>query len=442
MNKEKQNYLDYQEKVKKISQQIEKCKQLITTNRSGQNIRDLSFKKQQFQVNTKIFNQILSLNTEYVDCESCVTVGKLNRFTIPHGKIVPSMPEGPSFTVGGCFAGLALGSNSYLHGFFGHNVIDFDIILGNGEFITNVSQEKEADLYYGIGGTYGTLGTITRVKLKLIPCQPYVKVNYFHYNSFNEFNTNFKDIIDHKKHDFLEAFVNKKNSFTIVAADFIDKVNTSQIATIKDKNPLKERKKCLYAQIANKKKYNYLHLIDYLERWSSAVFWGKYLYSPYKVSDYILMAILGSLISSHFSNKHDFLDIPMYAFHANKIVGEYNRDKYVLQTDIGTPLSKLQQALKLVDEMSGVFPIWICPILDNYHPDKIFCTRKPDLCKEDFILDIGIYGAINTNISSKKINIALKNLVFKMEPSKVFFQLVILLKKIFGIILIKKNTIN
>ena len=189
MNKEKQKYLDYQEKVKKISQQIEKCKQLITTNRSGQNIRDLSFKKHQFQVNTKIFNQILSLNSEYVDCESCVTVGKLNRFTIPHGKMVPSMPEGPSFTVGGCFAGLALGSNSYLHGFFGHNVIDFDIILGNGEFIPNVSQEKEADLYYGIGGTYGTLGTITRVKLKLIPCQPYVKVNYFHYNSFNEFKS-------------------------------------------------------------------------------------------------------------------------------------------------------------------------------------------------------------------------------------------------------------
>ena len=77
--------------------------------------------------------------------------------------MVPSLPEGDNFTVGGCLGGLALGSNSYIHGFFNNNVIDFDVILGNGDLITNVWKYKHSVLYYGIGGTYGSLAIITRV---------------------------------------------------------------------------------------------------------------------------------------------------------------------------------------------------------------------------------------------------------------------------------------
>ena len=105
--------------------------------------------------------------------------------------MVPSLPEGDNFTVGGCLGGLALGSNSYIHGFFNNNVIDFDVVLGNGDIITNVSKNKHSDLYYGIGGTYGTLAIITRVKMKLINCDTYVKIKYFHHNSFKSFYLDF-----------------------------------------------------------------------------------------------------------------------------------------------------------------------------------------------------------------------------------------------------------
>ena len=68
---------------------------------------------------------------------------------------------------------------------------DFDVILGNGDIITNVSKNKHSDLYYGIGGTYGTLAIITRVKMKLINCDTYVKIKYFHHNSFKSFYLDF-----------------------------------------------------------------------------------------------------------------------------------------------------------------------------------------------------------------------------------------------------------
>ena len=156
-------YDDYNKKIEKISNVLKTNDNLVTTNRKGHNHRDLNFKKNQKRINTNDLDSILSINENYIDCESAVTVGKINRMTIQKEKIVPSLPEGDNFTVGGCLGGIALGSNSYSNGFFNNNVIDFDIILGNGEILKDVSVDKNSDLYYGIGCTYGTIGIITRV---------------------------------------------------------------------------------------------------------------------------------------------------------------------------------------------------------------------------------------------------------------------------------------
>ena len=110
-------------------------------------------------------------------------------------------------------------------------MIDFDIILGNGEILRDVSPNKNSALYYGVGGTYGTKGIITRVKLKLIPCMPYVKVDYLHHNSFDGFYNNFKEIIQNSEDDFVEAFVNDKNDFTIVVANYVEEVESADIRT-------------------------------------------------------------------------------------------------------------------------------------------------------------------------------------------------------------------
>jgi len=418
------SYEKYNEKVKKIANSIEKNEKLITTNRKGHNYRDLKFKKNQTRINTSNLTSILDINDKFIDCESAVTIGKVNRTTIPRKKIIPSLPEGDNFTVGGCLAGLGLGSSSYIHGFFNDNVIDFDIVLGSGEIIKNVSKTKNSDLYYGIAGTYGTMGIITRVKTKLISCEKYVKINYSHFNSFESFYEDFQQRIRNKEDDFIEAFANKKNDYTIVAANFVADVNPNDISIIKDKDILKQRHMCVYAQIAKKKKYSYLRLLDYLERYSYSAFWGHYLYTPYKTRDFVYAGLMYSLMSRKIldsSPGHGKYNISKYFHAANHIVGDYTRDEYVLATDIGVPLSKLKDAMNLADEMTETYPRWICPIIDNHHPDKIFCTRKTELCNDNIIFDMGIYGIKNTNITSKKINQAFEKFSFEHGIFKGFF---------------------
>ena len=413
-------YRNYNKKVEKISKIITHNKKLITTSRKGHNHRDLHFKINQNKIDTSQLDSILNVNDNYIDCEASVSVGQINRKTISKCKMVPSLPEGDNFTVGGCLGGLALGSNSYIHGFFNNNVIDFDIVLGNGEIMKNVSKAKHSDLYYGIGGTYGTMGIITRVKMKLINCESYVKINYLHYNSFNEFYVDFSLKIKQQKDDFIEAFVNNKNDFTIVVANFVKDVKNDELLVIKDKSILKQRHMCIYAQIANKKEYSYLRLVDYLERYSYTAFWGHYLYTPYKLRDYFYAGLVYSLIPRKMI-QGDRHNIGKYFLAANQIIGDYARDEYVLTTDIGVPLSKLEKALNLVDKMTETYPLWIGPSKDNYHHDKIFSTRKKDLCDDDMIIDIGIYGIKNTTIKSEIINKAFEKFSFENGVFKGFF---------------------
>ena len=418
------SYEKYENKIKLIANSIIKNEKLITTNRKGHNYRDLKFKKKQTRIETGNLNNILSIGDDFIDCESAVTLGKINRITIQKKRIIPSLPEGDNFTVGGCLAGLGLGSSSYVHGFFNDNVIDFDVILGNGDIVKNISQTKNSDLFYGIGGTYGTMGIITRVKIKIIPCEKYVKINYYHYNSFEKFYANFKKKIDAKKDDFIEAFANKKNDYTIVVGNFVANVNAKDIAIIKDKDILMQRNMCIYAQIANKKEFTYLRLLDYLERYSYAAFWGHYLYTPYKIMDYIYAGLMYSLMPQKIldsSPGHGKYNISKYFHAANHIVGDYTRDEYVLATDIGVPYSKLKEAMDLADEMTETYPRWICPINIDHHPDKIFCTKKPELCEDNIVFDLGIYGIKNTNKTSKKINQAFEKFSFAHGMFKGFF---------------------
>ena len=413
-------YDSYDKKIEKISNVLKRNDGLVTTGRKGHNHRDLNFKKKQTQIDTSELCNILSINENYIDCEASVTIGKINRATIPQNKIVPSIPEGDNFTVGGCLGGIALGSNSYLHGFFNNNVIDFDIVLGNGEILKEVSANKNSDLYYGIGGTYGTMGIITRVKLRLVPCSPYVKVNYLHYSNFNSFYDEFRDRIKNKKDDFIEAFVNAENDFAIVTGNYVEEINPKDLLITRDKDIFKQRHMCLYAQIAKKKDCHYLRLVDYLERYSYSAFWGHYLYTPYKIRDYVYAGLIYATIPKKLIKSNE-LNINKYFTAASQIVGDYKRDEYVLATDIGVPLSKLKDALHLVDKMTKTYPLWICPSKDNYHPDKIFCTRKINMCEDDMILDLGIYGIKNSDVPSKHINQTFEKFSFNHGVFKGFF---------------------
>ena len=83
-------YRNYHKKVEEICKAIEKNKNLITTSRKGHNHRDLQFKNKQTKIDTAQLDSILSIEEDCIDCEASVSVGKINRKTIPKKKMAVS----------------------------------------------------------------------------------------------------------------------------------------------------------------------------------------------------------------------------------------------------------------------------------------------------------------------------------------------------------------
>ena len=47
--------------------------------------------------------------------------------------------------------------------------------------VVQASKDENADLFGALPWSYGTLGVLLSVKLRIMPCKPYVRLTYFPY---------------------------------------------------------------------------------------------------------------------------------------------------------------------------------------------------------------------------------------------------------------------
>src|SRR3989338_2291105 len=133
------------------------------------------------------FTEIIAVNEkeQYALVESNVPMDALVRETLKDGLIPPVVPEFPGITIGGAIQGGAGESSSFKYGGVHECCEEYEILLGNGE-IVSASEIQNADLFHGTACSYGTLGVITLIKLKLIPAKKYVRLRYIRTTGFED----------------------------------------------------------------------------------------------------------------------------------------------------------------------------------------------------------------------------------------------------------------
>ena len=89
-------------------------------------------------------------------------------------------------TVSGIISGIGGGSTSFKNGCFHNNMIECDVLLGDGRILT-CSENENQDLFRGIPTLLGTLGYITKIKMKIIKTKKFVETTNYKYNNFNSF---------------------------------------------------------------------------------------------------------------------------------------------------------------------------------------------------------------------------------------------------------------
>jgi FAD/FMN-containing dehydrogenase len=111
-------------------------------------------------------NQILSFDpaTGVANCEAGVTIEQLWKRILPYG-YWPKVVSGTMYpTLAGAAAMNIHGKNNFAVGTIGDAILDFDIVLPNGELRT-CSRDENAELFHAAIGGFGMLGAFSRIRI-------------------------------------------------------------------------------------------------------------------------------------------------------------------------------------------------------------------------------------------------------------------------------------
>lgn len=64
--------------------------------------------------------------------------------------------------------GTGVESSSHIYGLFQHICLSYELVLADGS-VVKCSATENADLFYAVPWSYGTLGLLTAVEIKIIP---------------------------------------------------------------------------------------------------------------------------------------------------------------------------------------------------------------------------------------------------------------------------------
>lgn len=114
-------------------------------------------------------NRFISFDAQNgtLSCEAGVSFDEILKLIVPKGFFLPITPGTKFITVGGAIASDVHGKNHHVAGTFSNHLIDFNIILANGE-LKYCSKEINSELFWLTCGGMGLTGMIVSASFKLL----------------------------------------------------------------------------------------------------------------------------------------------------------------------------------------------------------------------------------------------------------------------------------
>jgi hypothetical protein len=322
--------------------------------------------------------------------------------------MVPVIPEFKGITVGGAIMVGGLESASHRYGLFSDNCLAYEILLGNGTVVRATSKEH-ADLFYGIVGSYGSLGVLLAIELQLIPAKPWVKLKYRKFISVSAtvkyFERNQGAI---SAPDFVEGLVFAPDHIKVIECSFLkdsETVSNSLSLQYPWSDWFYPHAKQMPDQYEEK-----IPLLEYLFRHDRGAFWiGAYGTHWSSIPRYLLesrfkMPALAKLLPSFKPKNFKGLKDPGplfrllwgWAMTSHRLYSwlhsqseDWVASRFVIQ-DFCVPAENIASFVEKVFQEIAIFPVWLCPTI---------ATKKPQILAPHFlptssslIVNVGIYG--------------------------------------------------
>jgi FAD/FMN-containing dehydrogenase len=357
-------------------------------------------------VNTSALNHVLEVNKQarYVIVEPSVPMDRLAAETLAHGLLPPVVMEFPGITVGGGIQGGAAESSSFKWGGFHETALEYEMILGDGSRLT-VSRKSHPDLFWGTACTYGSLGIITSVKLKLIPAANYVRLTYYRTGSVDETLARL-EVETKRPAEFVDGILFRRQHGVVMTGSFTNEANGHTASFSKSRDPWFY----LHAQSrsgSNGTYEEYIPIKDYLFRYDRGAFWmGRQALDLFHIP-------FNSLTRRTFDSQMHTRR--MYEWlHATNL-----SQRYIVQ-DCCMPRSSIKSFLRYVDDKLGIYPLWLLPLKPSGEPlDKFGLS----FTNEDLVINVGVWGkTAATNFNEfVEVNRDFEKAVFKLNGRKTLY---------------------
>lgn len=184
------------------------------------------YKKTSTQIECNLVD-ILEVDTEkrVVRVEPLANMGQVSKTLGEIGWTIPIVPELDDLTIGGLVMGTGIESSSHIYGLFQHICISYELVLSDGSIVT-CSKDNNPDLFYSVPWSYGTLGFLTAVTIKIIPATKYISLKYVPVRGLSKFVDLFEKESKNTKNDFVEGLIYSLDEGVIMIGNKVDNLQS------------------------------------------------------------------------------------------------------------------------------------------------------------------------------------------------------------------------
>jgi FAD/FMN-containing dehydrogenase len=303
---------------------------------------------QKRKIDVRGFNRVLRVDTDRMlaDVEGMTTYEAFVEETLRYGLLPAVVPQLKTITAGGAVSGIGIESSSFRFGLVHETVEEMEILLGDGRIVT-CSREGNADLFFGFPNSYGTLGYVLRLKMRLIPAKRYVHLTH---TKFTDPDSYFERISEVSGADYLDGAIFSPTEMVLTSGEFSDTAPRVSDYTYMH----------VYYQSIRIKTEDWLTAKGYIWRWDTDWFWcSKHFH--------VQNPVVRFFATPWTLNSRTYQRIMRIA---HRLRPGPDGTESVIQ-DVDIPIENAAAFFHFLHAEIGIRPVWVCPF-KSYDPSVTY----------------------------------------------------------------------
>ena len=344
------------------------------------------------KIDVRGFNEVLRVDPDLMtaDVEGMTTYETFVDETLQYGLLPTVVPQLKTITVGGAVSGVGIESSSFRYGLVHETVLEMEILLGDGRIVV-CSPAENPDLFYGFPNSYGTLGYVLRLKVRLIPAQRYVHVRHSRFTSPEAY---FASVSEERGIDYLDGTIFSANEMYLTSGRFVN-----EAPRVSDYTYLR-----IYYKSIQQTREDWLTAHGYIWRWDADWFWcSKHFY----IQNPVVRLAAGAWAL----NSRTYQRIMRLS---QRLLPESGREESVIQ-DVDIPIEHAPEFMRFLLKEIGITPVWVCPF-KAYDPRVTFDLYALDPRK--MYINFGFWDTVPTTHEDGYYNRKIEEEALELEGKK------------------------